>query len=297
MALFLSIGEAMVELSQTESGLWEQRFAGDTLNTAWYARRYLGQDWTVSYFTCIGEDSFSKRFLKFLAKEQIDTRFIRQSPARNIGLYAIELTEGERSFAYWRATSAARGLADDETLLQAAIEAADVVYLSGITLAILPPEKRGVLLALVRAARAKGKLTAFDPNIRPALWESQDALRSVLTQAAACATIALPSYDDEARVFGDPTPEACAKRWCAAGADEVVVKNGGAPFLVKSADAEVTLSPPAQRPVDSTGAGDAFNGGYLAARLSGCPPSEAAAKAHDIAVQVIAQRGALVRTQ
>ncbi|MBW8285647.1 MAG: sugar kinase, partial [Rhizobium sp.] len=110
--LFLSIGEAMVELSQAEGGLWRMGFAGDTLNTAWYARACLSADWEVAYFTRLGHDPFSERMQEFLQDSAISTRFIERDPERTVGLYAIELHDGERSFSYWRGQSAARRLAD-----------------------------------------------------------------------------------------------------------------------------------------------------------------------------------------
>jgi 2-dehydro-3-deoxygluconokinase len=297
MTRFLSIGEAMVELSQTPAGHWAQGFAGDTLNTAWYARQCLGPGWQVAYFTCVGEDGFSHRFLEFLGARGIDAGHIRQIPGRTMGLYAIELTDGERSFSYWRGQSAARGLADDEGLLQAAILEADVVYLSGITLAILPPERRLGLLRLVGAARQSGKITAFDPNIRPTLWESAEAMRDALLQAGSVASVLLPSFEDEAHVFGDINLDACARRWRQAGAGEVVVKNGGGPILTMDGQSAAILTPERLHPLDSTGAGDAFNGGYLVARLQGHAPQAAAEAGHAIACQVIAQRGGIVEVR
>lgn len=294
MPRFLAIGEAMVELSQQDSGLWAQGFAGDTLNTAWYARQSLGPDWQVSYFTRLGKDRFSRGFRCFLQDHRIDTAFVSEDPERMIGLYAIELTDGERSFAYWRGQSAARRLADDATALAAAIAAADLIYLSGITLAILAPDRRALLLDLVAQARAGGTPTAFDPNIRPALWENSAAMRACLTAAAATATIALPSFDDEAQVFGDASPAACAARWHRAGAADVIVKNGGGPILLQGAKGRAVITPEVLRPVDSTGAGDAFNGGYLAAWLQGASMRQAAEAAHRLACHVIGHKGALV---
>ncbi len=296
MSEFLSVGEVMVELSQAEGALWRLGFAGDTLNTAWYARALLPQGWTVSYFTRLGADPFSPRLLRFLDDNGLATRHITRDPVRSVGLYAIELNEGERSFAYWRGQSAARGLAEDAAALDQAFAAADAGYLSGITLAILPPEGRAALAGQMADLRARGGLTAFDPNIRPALWTSAEETRAALM---ACPTaIVLPSFDDEAALFGDATPEATVARWRAAGADEVVVKNGGGPVTVwargMNGDAPLTIPVARVRPFDSTGAGDAFNGGYLAARLTGHAPDAAARAAHDVSLQVIARPGALM---
>lgn len=293
--LFLSIGEAMVEMSQADGELWRMGFAGDTLNTAWYARACLPPEWKVAYFTRLGTDPFSERLLAFLDANHIETVFVTRDAERTVGLYAIELDEGERSFSYWRSHSAARRLADDEAALGAAIGAADVVYFSGITLAILAPDRRARLLQMVEQARAEGKLTVFDPNIRPRLWEDAETMRTWLSRAAKAAAIALPSFDDEASVFGDADIEACAKRWLRLGAGEVAVKNGGGPIAVSQPDGTIrTMTLESVKPVDSTGAGDSFNGGYLAARLAGADPDEAARRGHAVASRVVGHPGALM---
>lgn len=298
--LFLSIGEAMVELSHDEGPLWRLGFAGDTLNTAWYMRACLDQDtagggWRVGYFSRLGTDPFSERMLAFLEANRIGTGAIGRDPQRNVGLYSIELHEGERSFSYWRGQSAARLLADDEPALTAAVDEADAIYFSGVTLAILAPDRRAFLLECLARARAAGKLTAFDPNLRPRLWESPEAMREWLRRAARVATIALPSFDDEATWFGDADIHACARRWRQDGAGEVVVKNGGGTLALLAGSGEVeTQECTRVVPVDSTGAGDSFNGGYLAARLRGLSPSQAAREAHALATRVVGARGALL---
>ena len=102
MNRILSIGEAMVEMSQADQpGLWRLGMAGDTLNTAWYLRGLLGADWQVAYLTRVRTGEFFSRMLDFLDSEGVSTH-IRREADREIGLYAISLRDGERSFAYWR---------------------------------------------------------------------------------------------------------------------------------------------------------------------------------------------------
>lgn len=293
---FLAIGECMIEMAREASGAWKLGVAGDTLNTAWYFRRCTApDDWSVDYFTRLGTDRQSGRITDFIAAAGIGTGHIVRDPSRQPGLYMIDLDAGERSFTYWRGQSAARLLADDEVLLRAAVEASDVVYFSGITLAILAPDRRDVLLSVVADARRAGRTTVFDPNVRPRLWESADETRRRILQAAAAAAIVLPSFDDERALFGDPTPEACARRYLAAGSGEVVVKNGGGDLCIAGAHEMQSLHVEDRiAPVDTTGAGDSFNGAYLARRLSGGDPLEAARHGHGVAREVVRHHGALV---
>ncbi len=104
----LSIGECMVELSQAGQGLLRKGFAGDTFNTAWYLRAVLSQNWQVDYLTALGDDPLSEELLAFMQKAGIGTGLIRRIPGKTPGLYLISLKDGERTFSYWRDTSAAK---------------------------------------------------------------------------------------------------------------------------------------------------------------------------------------------
>ena len=92
---------------------------------------------------------------------------------------------------------------------------------------------------------------------------------------------------------GDASPQATAERLFRAGVTEIVVKNGSDPAWIFSEGHEIAVPALPVEPVDTTGAGDGFNGGYLAARIGGHPPLEAARRAHAVAAAVIQVRGAL----
>src|SRR5690606_26248944 len=141
----VSIGECMIEMSGGEDRTYRLGYAGDTLNTAWYMRALLDGDWTVDYFTGLGEDRYSGDIRAFLSQNNIGTDHLLTVPNRRPGLYLIHQEKGDRHFTYWRDTSAAKLLADDKTALAAAVEGADLIYFSGITLAILAPRARGRL--------------------------------------------------------------------------------------------------------------------------------------------------------
>ena len=133
----LAIGECMVELSQTDAGLYRRSFAGDTFNAAWYLRRLLHLDAEVSYATCIGEDAVSDEMLRFFETEGILTDAVRRVPDRTVGLYMISLDGGERSFSYWRAQSAARCLADDEAWRQERLLLSPLATMGAVPVAML----------------------------------------------------------------------------------------------------------------------------------------------------------------
>lgn len=292
---FLAIGECMVEMAPTADGTYAMGFAGDTLNTAWYLRKLLPADWQVSYMTAVGQDQVSARMLAFLAEAGIGTDHIRQLPGRTVGLYMIQLSKGERSFAYWRSNSAARLLAADEAFLDRGLLAAKTIYFSGISLAILPPDDRQRLLAALHRARTAGARVAFDPNLRPQLWESGDTMRAMITAAAGACDVVLPSFEDEAVHFGDKSAAKTAERYRSAGAGLAVVKNGPDEILCRDAAGEALY--PAETVatiVDTTAAGDSFNAGFLAAYLTGSSQAVSILQASRLAAQVIMKRGALV---
>ena len=292
----LSIGECMVELSQAGEGLLRKGFAGDTLNTAWYARACLPADWSVDYFTAVGDDPLSSEMLAMMEGAGIGTGQIRRIAGKTLGLYLITLKNGERTFSYWRDTAAAKKLADDADHLRGAIETADIVYFSGITLGILAPEAVDTLLAELRRAKAAGKTVAFDPNIRPRLWPGQDYMLKTIEAGARAATLVLPSFDDETTHFGDRTVEDTIARYHGLGVENVVVKNGaeGATLSFGSAPALHAPAVRATEVVDTTSAGDSFNGGFLSRLVQGVSPPDAAAYGAAVASVVIGHHGALI---
>ena len=295
MPRFVSVGECMIEMSGGEDGQYRLGYAGDTLNTAWYARAQLPGNWNVDYVTALGDDIYSQQIVDFLADNDLGIGHIQKIEGKRPGLYLIHQAEGDRHFTYWRGQSAAKLMAEQPGALNDALAGADIAYFSGISLAILNARGRGKLMKAIHLARQSGARVAFDPNERPALWTSPKVMGSTINAAATIADIVLPTFPDEAALFGDASPEAVAQRYLSWGAEEVVVKNGGEPAYVASRESSGWVAPRAGvRSVDPTGAGDSFNGAYLAARAQGSSPLEAAAAAHATAAIVIGHRGALV---
>ena len=257
----------MVEFSRAEpkpqerSGdnattVWRQGFAGDTLNVTWAMRACLDADlYGVDYFTALGDDEFSAAMSRFFQVAGIGTSSIRTLAGKSCGLYTISVDkEGERSFSYWRSASAARHLADDIGHLNITLAAFDLVYVSGISLAILPPERREAFIGALEEPGKRPFRLAFDSNMRPKLWESKSALCEVTERVAGISDYVLPTHDDEQNAFGDGSALETLERYKRLGCAEIVVKDGKRPtrYFAAGLEGEVAVDHPV-RPVDTTG--------------------------------------------
>ncbi|WP_182085568.1 sugar kinase [Aureimonas sp. ME7] len=297
------LGECMIELFERagdEPGAMRRTVGGDTLNAAVYCRRALGRDPAVEvhYVTRVGDDPYGAEIPAFIEAQGVRATHVRVAPGETTGLYAISRDEGgERSFAYWRSAAAARRLLDDgeEDKLAAALEKFDALYFTGISLAILSPEGRDRLLALAARMKAADKIVGFDGNYRPRLWESREDAARVIRAGHATATLTMPGLDDERALYGDEDGHTAARRLLGFGASAAIVKSGSEPAVVaEPGRLREVAGQPVTRIVDTTAAGDSFNGAAMAVVLKGGGLVSAAFAGHRMASAVIGEYGAIV---
>lgn len=294
-----AIGECMIELQRAIAGGMDYRFGGDTLNAAVYMARLVDPARTrVAYVTGLGVDGMSAEMLASWEREGIDTACVQRLADRLPGIYMIETEpSGERRFHYWRRDSAARHWLEAPQAGKVLVQLAQarMVYLSGISLAILSPADRELLIAALGQCRANGGTVVFDNNYRPRLWESADTAREVYRRVLAHTGIALLTIDDEHALYGQETPQQVVERTRGYGVNEVVVKCGAEPAVVWAEGELHQVAPqPVEDVVDTTAAGDSFGAAYMAARLAGKDPAAAARAGHRLAGAVIRQRGAII---
>ncbi|MCM2361262.1 sugar kinase [Pseudomonas sp. SR18] len=290
------IGECMIELQHRADGSLQQSFGGDTLNTAVYLRRELGDIGAVDYVTALGDDSFSDAMCQQWTDEGLGLGLVQRLPGRLPGLYCIQTdAHGERKFLYWRNEAAVRDCFTTPAAepVLAALPSYDVVYFSGITLAVLGEVGRERLLQALVEARRRGAKVVFDNNYRPRLWADIEAARAAYRNVLAEVDIALLTEDDERALFGYADSEQVFAAYPAIA--EVVLKRGADACLIRCyGERFVVPALKVEKVVDTTAAGDSFSAAYLASRLRGGAPEEAALAGHRLASRVIQVYGALM---
>lgn len=291
------LGEVMIELIAGDDGAARIGVAGDTYNTAVYLARALrGTDMRICYVTALGTDPYSERITEAIAAHDLSTDHIERRAGAMPGLYAIDTDDqGERSFSYWRSASAARSLFSAPCDVKLSVlNTFDLVYLSGISLAILPGAVRAQLLAWAEEFTAQGGTLAYDSNHRPRLWEDVQTAREVNAAMWARADICLPSVDDEMDLFGDPDEAQTRERLARMGATRGALKRGAEGPLNLASQTAVQDLPQVTDVVDSTAAGDSFNAGFLAAHAMGETDEAAMRAGHLLAAKVIQHPGAII---
>ena len=272
----VSLGECMVELYADEplavATTFHKAYGGDTLNLLVAASR-LGS--STGYITLVGDDPFAPFLLDAWDMERVDTSQVRRVPGFN-GFYLISLLSGgQRDFHYYRRGSAAITITPAH-LDPAYLSQARFFHTSGITQAIGPSARETAMEAL-RQAYASGVTVSFDPNYRSALWSREEALQALEEVLPFC-NILLPSAPvDTQELLGIADPEECIRTLWSRGVPTVVVKLGEEGCVVGH-QGQIERVPPFQPEamVDTTGAGDAFGGGFLHGLNQSMSPIEAA---------------------
>lgn len=293
MSKIACIGECMIELKQADGGLLSRGFGGDTLNTAVYLAR-LGVG--VDYVTALGDDPLSDEMIAGWTAEGIGTERVVRLAGKLPGLYMIQTDDrGERRFFHWRDSAAARSLMDlpQTPEILDALAAYGLIYLSAITLSLYGPEGRSKLFAALNRARESGARVVFDTNFRARGWPDPDVARDVFQMAFAVADIVLASTEDLLPLYPGMSSEALLAR--IHGAEVVlklsepasIVRLDGVPYPIKAKPLDTPV-------VDTTAAGDSFAAAYVAARLRGADPIEAARAGHRLAGVVVCHAGAII---
>ncbi|HEY1856657.1 sugar kinase [Acidocella sp.] len=290
------IGECMVELREETEGRFVRGFGGDTLNTAIYLAR-LGMQ--VDYVTALGDDPWSQEMAASWQAEGVGTDLVIHCAGAMPGLYVIQTDpRGERRFLYWRDSAAARrlfALPETDALVRKLTERR-LIYYSGVSLSLYGNSGRARLFETLEAARAQGATIAFDTNFRRRGWPDREEAQAAYEAALGSADLVFASVEDLEMLYDTAWPGALAATTAEA---ELVLKLPDLSCRVRLPDGkEVQVGTrPVARVVDTTAAGDSFAAGYIAARVRGAAPHEAAAAGHRLAGTVVGYPGAIIPRQ
>lgn len=289
-------GECMLELvNQSETQL-AKSFAGDLYNSSVYLKRAFPEI-DIEFMSCIGQDSLSNELMQRINSESIGTQFLPQISTHHLGCYMVITDEhGERSFIYWRNDSAAKRMVSSLSPAQSlALDEIGLFFFSGISIAILTEQERALFWQKLEQMKAAGVVIAFDPNYRPQLWQSPDVAKTNIEKAFQLSDILLPGVDDFQKLYGFNEIQQCIEFCQQYDPQELVMKQGEKNVHIINAEGtEIVPIIPNKNVVDTTSAGDAFNGVYIGSRISGFNPREAALAASAAASKVIETPGAIM---
>lgn len=285
------LGEPLVEFVRAghpEFGAcYRPGFGGDTSNAAIAAAR---QGARVGHLTALGQDAFGDSVMALWAAEGVDAAEVRRRSDAPTGIYFVDPDPEGRRFTYYRAGSAASRYAPGD-LPEGYIAAARVLHLSAITQAI-GPAMRAASERAMEIARGAGVLVSYDTNLRLALWPLDEA-RAVIDGALGEADVAFPSEDEARLLWGMEDADAILDHLLGLGPRIVALKCGDRGAVVATAERRVEIAPAPAVPVDSTGAGDAFAGSFLARYIETSDPFAAGRYAARVAAGTVSGYGAV----
>lgn len=268
------LGEPLIEFNQQADGRYLAGFGGDTSNCAIAAARQGAQ---VAYITNIGDDSFGRDYLDVWAQEKIDTQGVSIRQDAPTGIYFVTHGENGHEFTY-RRNGSASSLLTPEALPEKLLKQTKFLHVSGISQGISDSASQSVLQAM-RTVKQAGGQVSYDTNLRLQLWPLEKA-KSVIHEAMALCDIALPGADDAISLTGLNDPDAIVDFYLALGANTVALTLGSEGTLVATPSKRERLSVRALEAKDATGAGDTFDGAFLARLACGDDPFEAATYAN-----------------
>ena len=261
-------------IEQEAETVYKPGFGGDTANAVVAAAR---QGARTAYFSAVGSDPFGSSFLKLWDRENVDRSSVIMRDTVRTGIYFITYAEDDHEFTYWRNGSAASLMTVAE-LPREQIAAARILHVSGISQAISFSASQAVAEAIT-LARNSGTLVNYDTNLRLKLWPIEQARRTI-HEAVARSDIARPGLDDAMQLTGLERPEDICRFYLDLGPSIVALTMGAKGTMVMTRGETRVIQAMPVKAIDATGAGDTFDGSFLAEYLRTHDPFAAAAWAN-----------------
>lgn len=286
----ISLGETMVLFSPMNSGslkyvnYFRKQIGGAESNFAIGMAR-LG--YKAGWISKVGDDTFGEYIVSFIRGEGVDTSMVKKDGTAPTGVYFKEFheTKDTRVF-YYRKGSAASNITPED-LDEKYIASAKYLHITGITPVLSESARRTVLKAIEIAKKNNVKIS-FDPNLRKKLCSEENLIKYTL-EIIGSADIVFPGYKEAKFLFGDEEPEELCKKILNLGPEIVAMKLGKDGCIVANKNKiQHIRGVKIDKVVDTIGAGDGFNAGFVAGLLQGLDIVECGKLANEV--------GALVTT-
>lgn len=289
-----SIGEAMIEISNIKNRLYNQSFAGDTLNFC----NYLDKKKLNAFFlSAIGKSEINQSLLDFVKSKNISTKYIKQINQFEVGLYLIKNKDnGEKQFFYWRDESAAKHYFNniDFLNLYKELKNFDYIYFSGITLSIIHISKLNNFIKLLKLLKSKKIKIVFDFNIRPSRWNKKN-LNIFLDSVLKFVDICFLSGEDmnywknknNIKYYEQIVRKYKLKH-------SIFRKNAKFTYVFLNKTRYVFKNKLLKTVVDTSGAGDGFNAAYLSNFIVNNDPVLALKAGSSLGSKIVMKKGAIV---
>jgi len=249
--LLLCIGEILADMiGEEKNGIttYERKAGGAPFNVACALKRFGAE---VKFVGSVGDDLVGRFLINYAKDFGMDTTYIRQNPERNTTLAFVELNEeGDRSFCFYRKMTADYCMPKVSDEL---IGAADIVCIGSLMLS--DDECVEYALDIISRAHALGKTVAFDVNYRTDIFRDRESAVRTYKKILAAADIVKFS-EDEVETFTEEYVDSLTDKLVliTLGKEGSEWRWGGR----KNRMPTITV-----KPIDTTGAGDAFFAGAL----------------------------------
>ncbi|MEM8553670.1 MAG: sugar kinase [Pseudomonadota bacterium] len=273
----LALGEPLVEFNNTGGSTFEYGFGGDVSNTIIAAARMGAQ---VGIWTRLGADRFGDDLRAMWDAEGVDHSSATAAPGEDTGVYFVVHGPDGHEFLYRRAGSASARMGPGD-LPAIPLNDAQILHVSGISQAI-SASAEALVDAAAQAMKARGGWVSYDPNHRPKLW-SLDHARQAVARLAGMSDFLLPGLDDAQVLTGLDDAQDIVRHYRDNGA-RVVALTMGPDGVLLGEGASITHIPAVPvTAIDATGAGDCFDGVFLARIAAGDTAVDAATLAARVA--------------
>jgi fructokinase len=266
-SLVVCFGEMLIdfvptvgEVSLAEAPAFKKAPGGAPANVSVGIARLGGSS---AFIGKVGEDEFGKMLSDILKENNVDNSGVRFDHNARTALAFVTLkADGEREFLFFRHPSADMLLQESE-LDTDLIKQGKIFHYGSISLIAEPC--RSTHLAAMKIAKASGSILSYDPNLRLPLWPSEEAAREGIMSIWDQADIVKVSEDEITFLTGgeDPLDDNVVLKLFYPNLKLLIVTEGSAGCRYYTKEFKGRVKGVQVKPVDTTGAGDAFVGGLL----------------------------------